>query len=44
MKMVSEDMYSTTVAVPVLEIEVESRNERGDVNLRTYLGSSDEAA
>jgi hypothetical protein len=44
MKMVLEDMYSTIVAVPVLAIEVYIQYERGDVNLRTYLGSSDEAA
>lgn len=43
MKMISEDMYSTTVDVPVLTVEVYSRYERGEVleNLRIYHASSD---
>jgi trehalose utilization protein len=45
MKMVSEDMYSMTVAVPDLTVEV-SRYEWGEVleNLRIYLATSDKAA
>lgn len=45
-KMASEDMYSTIVAVPVLTVEVYNRYERGKVleNLRIYLATSDEAA